>query len=128
MAGRQLGLWLHQRGRRADCRDHFESVQPGDWPRGVRAGSIHGEQTDGRGLGLHEKQSPAGFARFHLTASFSTMLLATTYLSQAQQLGHFVKLDYIFPADRRRLAEAFPEYEVRLDPSPQAFFGDEPAA
>ena len=54
------------------------------------------------------------------------MLLATTFLNQAQQLGHFVKLDYIFPADRRRLAEDFPEYEVRLDPSPQAFFGDEP--
>ncbi len=60
------------------------------------------------------------------TAGFSSMLLATTFLNQAQQLGHFVKLDYIFPADRRRLAEDFPEYEVRLDPSPQAFFGDEP--
>ena len=46
---------------------------------------------------------------------------------QAQQLGHFVKLDYIFPADPRRLAEDFPEFEVRLDPSPQAFFGGEPA-
>jgi hypothetical protein len=62
------------------------------------------------------------------TAAFSSMLLATTFLSQAQQLGYFVKLDYIFPADRRRLAEDFPEYEVRLDPSPQAFFGGEPAA
>jgi hypothetical protein len=55
------------------------------------------------------------------------MLLATTFLSQAQQLGHFVKLDYVFPADGRRLAEDFPEYEVRLDPSPQAFFGAQPA-
>jgi len=26
------------------------------------------------------------------------------------------------------LAEDFPEYEVRLDPSPQAFFGVDPAA
>jgi hypothetical protein len=58
------------------------------------------------------------------TAAFSSMLLATTFLNQAQQLGHFVKLDYIFPADGRRLAQDFPEYEVRLDPSPQAFFGE----
>jgi hypothetical protein len=57
---------------------------------------------------------------------FSSMLLATTFLSQAQQLGQFVKLDYIFPADGRRLGEDFPEYQVQLDPSPQAFFGDEP--
>jgi hypothetical protein len=57
---------------------------------------------------------------------FSSMLLATTFLSQAQQLGHFVKLDYIFPADGRRLAQDFPEYRLRLDPSPQAFFGGDP--
>ena len=69
-------------------------------------------------------RTDAGGARH--TPAFSSMLLATTFLNQAQQLGHFVKLDYIFPADRRRLAEDFPEYEVRLDPSPQAFFGDEP--
>src|SRR5256712_11020561 len=62
------------------------------------------------------------------TAAFSSMLLATTFLNQAQQLGHFVKLDYIFPADRRRLAADFPEYEVRLDASPPAFFGGDPAA
>jgi hypothetical protein len=54
--------------------------------------------------------------------AFSSMLLATAFLSQAQQLGYFVKLDYIFPADGRRIAEDFPEYEVQLDPSPQAFF------
>ena len=53
---------------------------------------------------------------------FSSMLLATTFLNQAQQLGHFVRLDYIFPADGRRLREDFPEYDVQLDPSPQAFF------
>jgi hypothetical protein len=58
---------------------------------------------------------------------FSSMLLATAFLSQAQELGHYVKLDYIFPADGRRLAEDFPDYEFRLDPSPQAFFGGEPA-
>jgi hypothetical protein len=58
---------------------------------------------------------------------FSSMLLATTFLSQAQQLGYFVKLDYIFPADWGRLAADFPEYQVQLDPSPQAFFGDAPA-
>jgi hypothetical protein len=62
------------------------------------------------------------------TAAFSSLLLATTFLSQAQQLGHYVKLDYIFPADGRRMADDFPGYEVRLDPSPQAFFGGEPAA
>ncbi len=71
--------------------------------------------------------SQPGTGRAHRTAAFSSMLLATTFLSQAQQLGHFVKLDYIFPADPRRLAEDFPEFEVRLDPSPQAFFGGEPA-
>jgi len=59
--------------------------------------------------------------------AFSSMLLATTFLSQAQQLGHFVKLDYIFPADGPRLGKDFPEYQVQLDPSPQAFFRDDPA-
>jgi hypothetical protein len=58
---------------------------------------------------------------------FSSMQLATTFLSQAQQLGYFVKLDYIFPADGPRLAQDFPEYQVQLDPSPQAFFSDAPA-
>ena len=62
------------------------------------------------------------------TPAFSSMLLATTFLSQAQQLGYYVKLDYIFPVDGRRLAEDFPEYRVRLDPSPQSFFGAEPLA
>jgi len=61
------------------------------------------------------------------TPAFSSMLLATTFLSQAQALGHFVELDYIFPADGRHLAEDFPEYQVQLDPSPQAFFGSDPA-
>ncbi|TMC66121.1 MAG: hypothetical protein E6J16_02570 [Chloroflexota bacterium] len=59
--------------------------------------------------------------------AFSSMLLATTFLNQAQQLGHFVKLDYIFPADGSRLPADFPEYQVVLDPSPQAFFRDAPA-
>ncbi len=59
--------------------------------------------------------------------AFSSMLLATSFLSQAQQLGHLVKLDYIFPADGRRVGEDFPEYEIQLDPSPQAFFRDHPA-
>jgi hypothetical protein len=58
---------------------------------------------------------------------FSSMLLATTFLSQAQQLGYFVKLDYIFPANGSRLAADFPEYQAVLDPSPQAFFRDAPA-
>jgi hypothetical protein len=64
----------------------------------------------------------------HSTPAFSSMLLATTFLSQAQELGYFVKLDYIFPADGRRLTEDFPEYRVQLDPSPQAFFGGDPVA
>ena len=42
-------------------------------------------------------------------------------------MGYYVKLDYIFPAGGRRLADDFPEYQVQLDPSPQAFFGVEPA-
>jgi hypothetical protein len=74
---------------------------------------------------LLSQTEPGGVRR---TAAFSSMLHATTFLNQAQQLGHFVKLDYIFPADGRRLAEDFPEYEARLDPSPEAFFGGEPAA
>ena len=71
--------------------------------------------------------SEAGAAGTRRAPVFSSMLLATTFLSQAQQLGHFVKLDYIFPADGRRLGEDFPEYQVQLDPSPQAFFRDNPA-
>jgi len=67
---------------------------------------------------------PSGTRR---APAFSSMLLATTFLSQAQQLGYFVKLDYIFPADGGQLAADFPEYQVQLDPSPQAFFGDSPA-
>ncbi len=72
--------------------------------------------------------SQADAAGTRRAPAFSSMLLATTFLSQAQQLGHFVKLDYIFPADGGRLAADFPEYQVQLDPSPQAFFGDRPAA
>ncbi len=74
---------------------------------------------------LLNQTGPDGARR---TPAFSSMLHATTFLSQAQQLGYYVKLDYIFPADGPRLAEDFPEYEFRLDPSPQAFFGDDPAA
>lgn len=73
---------------------------------------------------LLSQTDPAGTRRAPV---FSSMLHATTFLSQAQQLGHFVKLDYVFPANGGRLAEDFPEYEVQLDPSPQAFFGDAPA-
>ena len=62
-----------------------------------------------------------------LTPAFSSMLLATTFLSRAQELGHHVKLDYIFPADGRRLSEDFPGHQFRLDPSPEAFFGVPPA-
>ena len=73
---------------------------------------------------LLSQADPAGIRK---APAFSSMLLATTFLSQAQQLGYFVKLDYIFPANGRRLAEDFPEYQVQLDPSPQAFFRDDPA-
>jgi len=79
---------------------------------------------DPEAMPLLSHPGPGGVRR---TAAFSSMLLATTFLSQAQQLGHFVKLDYIFPADRRRLSVDFPEYEVRVDPSPQSFFAGEPA-
>ena len=70
---------------------------------------------------LLSQTDPAGTRRAPV---FSSMLLATAFLNQAQQLGHFVKLDYIFPADGGRLAADFPEYQVQLDPSPQAFFRD----
>jgi hypothetical protein len=62
------------------------------------------------------------------TPVFSSMLLATTFLSQAQQFGYFVQLDYIFPADSRRVALDFPDHVFRLDPSPEAFFGATPTA
>jgi hypothetical protein len=81
-------------------------------------------ERDPERMPLLSKSGPAGKRR---TPAFSSMLLATTFLSQAQQLGHFVKLDYIFPADTRRLAQDFPDYEVRLDPSPQSFFAVDPA-
>src|SRR5437016_1042643 len=60
-----------------------------------------------------------------LAPIFSSMLLATTFLARAQQLGHVVRLDYIFPADGRRVADDFPEYVIQLDPSPEAFFGSD---
>ncbi len=72
---------------------------------------------------LLTQTEPGGARR---TPAFSSMLHATTFLNQAQQLGHYVKLDYIFPADGARLAEDFPEYMVQLDPSPGAFFLDKP--
>ena len=53
---------------------------------------------------------------------FSSMQHATTFLSKAQDLGHHVQLDYIFPADGARLAEDFPGHQFRLDPSPESFF------
>jgi hypothetical protein len=81
-------------------------------------------ERDPERMPLLSQAGPGGVRR---TAAFSSMLLATTFLNQAQQLGHFVKLDYIFPADARRLAQDFPEYEVRLDPSPETFFAAGPA-
>jgi hypothetical protein len=54
--------------------------------------------------------------------AFSSMLLATTFLARAQELGHVVRLEYIFPADSVRLSADFPGLEFRLDPSPEAFF------
>ena len=59
-----------------------------------------------------------------LAPVFSSMLLATTFLARAQEIGHVVKLDYIFPADGPRLTEDFPGHEFRLDISPEAYFGD----
>jgi hypothetical protein len=67
-------------------------------------------------------RAAAGGGRF--APVFSSMLLATTFLARAQELGHYIKLDYIFPADGRRLAEDFPGHEFRLDISPEAYFGD----
>jgi hypothetical protein len=85
------------------------------------------EAEDGRDPERMPLLSQADAAGTRKAPVFSSMLLATTFLSQAQQLGYFVKLDYIFPADGGRLAADFPEYRVQLDPSPQAFFGDTPA-
>jgi|SRR2546421_2337789 len=57
-----------------------------------------------------------------LAPAFSSMQHATTFLAQAQELGYYVKLDYIFPVDGRRLAQDFPGHTFRLDPTPQSFF------
>jgi hypothetical protein len=59
-----------------------------------------------------------------LAPAFSSMQLATTFLAQAQELGYYVKLDYIFPVDKKTLAQDFPGHEFRLDPSPEAFFAE----
>jgi hypothetical protein len=53
---------------------------------------------------------------------FSSMQLATAFLARAQELGYYVKLDYIFPAEGRRFSQDFPGHHPRLDPSPEAFF------
>ena len=58
-----------------------------------------------------------------LAPVFSSMLLATGFLSRAQELGYYVKLDYIFPLEGGLLADDFPEYEFQLDPTPDTFFG-----
>jgi hypothetical protein len=58
-----------------------------------------------------------------LAPVFSSMLLATGFLSRAQELGYYVKLDYIFPVEGALLGDDFPEYEFKLDPTPEAFFG-----
>lgn len=60
--------------------------------------------------------------------AFSSMHLATTFLAQAQELGYYVKLDYIFPADGRRLGDDFPGHEFALDVSPQTFFAGDAKA
>jgi hypothetical protein len=60
--------------------------------------------------------------KVRIAPAFSSLQLATTFLARAQELGYFVKLDYIFPADRSRLGSDFPQHEFRLDPSPESFF------
>jgi len=82
------------------------------------------ESEGGRDPGRMPLLSQADVAGTRRAPVFSSMVLATTFLNQAQELGHFVKLDYIFPADGTRLTQDFPEYQVQLDPSPQAFFRD----
>ena len=61
-----------------------------------------------------------------LTPVFSSMQLATSFLSQGQELGYTVRLDYIFPVDGAHFVEDFPDYGPRLDLSPEAFFLGEP--
>lgn len=53
---------------------------------------------------------------------FSSMQRATAFLSEAQELGYQVKLDYIFPVEASRLPADFPDHEFQLDPSPRAYF------
>jgi len=74
---------------------------------------------DPEGMPLLSRTDGSGV---RLAPAFSSMLLATTFLARAQVIGHYVRLDYIFPVDGRRLVEDFPGHEFRLDPSPEAFF------
>jgi hypothetical protein len=62
-----------------------------------------------------------------ITPVFRSMRGATTFLSQGQELGYTVDLDYIFPVDGGRFADDFPEYRAELDPSPASFFVDAPS-
>jgi hypothetical protein len=62
-----------------------------------------------------------------ITPVFSSMRGATTFLSQGQELGYTVDLDYIFPVDGGQFADDFPEYRAELDPSPASFFVDAPS-
>ena len=62
-----------------------------------------------------------------LSPVFTTMQLAIAFLARAQELGYYVQLDYIFPANGRRLRDDFPGHAFRLDPSPELFFAEAPA-
>jgi len=70
---------------------------------------------------LLNRSAPDGF---RITPVFGSMLGATTFLSQGQELGYTVDLDYIFPVDGNRFADDFPEYRPALDPNPASFFSD----
>jgi hypothetical protein len=59
-----------------------------------------------------------------IAPAFSSMQLATTFLARAQELGYFVKLDYIFPAEGQQLPKDFPDHQFVLNPTPETFFGE----
>lgn len=61
------------------------------------------------------------------TPVFSSMARAVAFLSRGQELGHYVPLEYIFPAAGTRFGADFPGYLPVLDPGADDFFAEAPS-
>lgn len=74
-------------------------------------------------MALFTVPGPDGSRR---TPVFSSMARAVLFLTRGQELGHYVPLEYIFPAAGTRFSADFPEYTAQLDPVADDFFTDGP--